>query len=252
MTDQKYRFEPELYRVIRSGDSRVVPPLYADKQRTLLDIERLRYFGPWVHHILLQCRPDNEIAQILTACPNVYDLALWIVYGDGAPLVPILARLPLRRLSLDPMSLFYYSSAGAPDDIVPLAQAPFDALTHLEILNISGSWNLWRELALLPRLTHLAFGCGRLKDALVERALAECAALEVLVLPHTDSQANEYLKIAETQKDPRIVGVIYSANGCLDEWEVGARGGGDIWITAEERVRNARLEGRGGCHRCHS
>ncbi len=195
-----------------------------------------------MHHILLQYRPDNEIAQILTACPNVYDLALWIVYGDGAPLVPILARLPLRRLSLDPMSLFYYPSTGAPDDIVPLAQAPFDALTHLEILNISDSWNLWRELALLPRLTHLSLECSYIERTFVERVLAECTTLEVLVLHYADE--DEYSDMGEILKDPRVIPLPEVDSECLDEWEVGTGGREDFWITAEERVKNARLEGR--------
>ena len=232
----------------------MVPPLYtvnnpprSNRRRKAdsLDIERLLYFGPWVHHILLHIRPVEEIAQILTACPNVHDLALWIIRGNGAHLLPILARLPLRRLSFDPSS-FFCSSAEAPDCIVPLTQAPFDALTHLEVINVSGGWNLWHELALLPRLTHLALEGSQIEEALIERALAECAALEVLVLPYADDlhAAGDELQMAEMQKDPRVVVLLYSnTGGCLDEWEIGAGGGEDFWITAEERVRNARLGG---------
>ncbi len=230
-------------------DRRVVPPLYTDSLiRGSLDIARLQYFGPWVHHILLQHRPVDEIAQVLTACPNVHDLALWIVRGNGASLVPILARLPLRRLSFDIRPLFY-SITEALDGVVPLGQAPFDALTHLEVINVSGGWNLWHELALLPRLTHLAIEGSRIENGVevMERALTECAALEVLVLRYADDLAHtpDDLQIAERQNDPRYVVMAYSDHsvGCLlDEWEVGARSGEDFWITAE-RVRSARLRG---------
>lgn len=235
--------------MIRSGDGRVVPPLYIDSlprddvpnKARQLDIERLQHFGPWVHHILLQSRPVHEIAQVLTACPNVPDLALWIVHGDGAPLVPLLARLPLRRLSFDPRS-FFDSDARAPDGSVPLGQAPFDALTHLEVINVSAAWDQWRQLALLPRLTHLVLGCGTPGEAPVERALAECAALEVLVLPYAgEVLLGDLANLAEVQKDPRVV-LLHFSGEYLDDWEVGARGGEDFWITAEKRVEKASCE----------
>ena len=229
----------------------MVPPLYTDslprgdeprdRDAGALDTERLQRFGPWVHHILLQCRPVDEIAQVLTACPNVHNLALWIVRGDGACLVPILARLPLRRLSFDPRSLFYYPSAGAPDGVVPLGQKPFDALTHLQIINACGAWDVWGELALLPRLTHLALEGSAIEEALVERALAECAAVEVLIQRYADD--DEYPYVEKVQKDSRVV-LLYVIEECLDEWEVGAGGGEDFWVTAEKRVKNARLAGR--------
>ncbi|KJA15483.1 hypothetical protein HYPSUDRAFT_365767 [Hypholoma sublateritium FD-334 SS-4] len=241
-------FEPELYRVVRSGKGRVVPPLYIDslpredvsEKARQLNLERLQRFGPWVHHILLQCRPVHEVAQVLTACPNVHNLALWIIQGAGAPLVPLLARLPLRRLSFDPRS-FFALDARAPDGSVPLGQAPFDALTHLEVINVTAAWDQWRQLALLPRLTHLVLGCGMPSDAPVERVLEECAALEVLVLPYTD--VDDILldnpTLAEVQKDPRVV-LLNLTWDPLDEWEVGARGGEDLWVTAEKRVKKAR------------
>ncbi|KAF8965568.1 hypothetical protein BDZ97DRAFT_1918129 [Flammula alnicola] len=234
-------FEPELYRIVRSGEGRVIPPLYAgtgerhtrNTERDI-DIDRLRQFGPWVKHILLQNRTSGEIKQVLEFCPNVHNLALWIIHGSCTHLVPILEKLPLRRFSFDPT---YFFENYAPDLSIPFDQPLFHNLTHLEIINATSSWSKWRQLALLPKLTHLALA-GIVNQHLIDRVIVECASLEVFVMFYADVHfiAGE---LSLSQKDPRVV-LLQSVLDHLDHWETGARGEEDFWITAEKRKQEAR------------
>src|SRR6188768_3400872 len=87
-TQSPYRFEADLYRIIRSGnDGIVIPPIYLKpahkKYSADPDLERIARFGVHVRHILLQNRHSEEIIDILNLCPNVENLALWIVHGES-------------------------------------------------------------------------------------------------------------------------------------------------------------------------
>ncbi|KAF8196574.1 hypothetical protein BJ912DRAFT_923403 [Pholiota molesta] len=253
-------YEPELYRIIRSGEGKVIPPLYHDhrrrtpvlqllklkvppKEESALRLDRLQHFGPWVRHILLQNRPAHEIQQVLDACPHVADLALWIVHGACTPLIGTLERLPaLRRLSFDPTAFFVSvptsggggGGGGAADDFsIAFAQPMFRNLTHLEIINVSSSWAKWRQLALLPRLTHLALA-NVADQHFIDRILQECALLEVVVMFYLDLYSLGE-NVSFVQKDRRVV-LLRSVVDHLEHWEVGARGGVDFWVTAERRV----------------
>ncbi|KAF9483105.1 hypothetical protein BDN70DRAFT_874154 [Pholiota conissans] len=254
-------FEPELYRIIRSGeDGRVVPPpLYDDEKEIrhrsparnvlqrfkraapirdskVLRLERLRQFGPWVNHILLQNRTAHEIKQVLEACPNVSNLALWIIHGSCTPLISTLENLPqLNRLSFDPTSFFVNFT---PDFSVEFDQPMFRNLTHLEIINVSSSWTKWRQLALLPKLTHLALA-NVADQTFIDRILNECALLEVFVMFYMDLYTLGDL-VSLVQKDPRVV-LLLSVVDHLAHWEDGARGGTDFWVTAERKVALAKI-----------
>lgn len=258
-----YRLEPTLYRVIRSGEGRVVPPIYKPRQcptdAPTLDLARLNRIGPWVRHILLQNRSSAEIATVLAACPHADNIALWIVHGRCATVAQLLASRPLRRLSIDPSAFF---ERVAPDHSVPLARAlcaddsdgysadaDADAasnsrgrsgaaeLTHLEVINASSSWGKWNQLAQLPALTHLALAGVLVNQEFIDHVLEECAALKVLVLFYITMFDLDRLDLV--QRDPRVV-LLHSARDHLGQWEAGARGKVDFWVTAERRVGQAQ------------
>ncbi|KAJ3508435.1 hypothetical protein NLJ89_g5756 [Agrocybe chaxingu] len=236
--------EPELYRIIRSGDDgKVIPPLYKSNYRHTVagctpDLERIAKFGPHVRHTLLQNRPSEEIGKILQLCPNVQNLAIWIIHGSCSHLVPILEGLrSLRRLSFDPS---YFFQDYCDDWKVPLDLPAFSRLTHLEIINASQHWGKWKKLASMPALTHLALA-GLVDGALVDHILKECQRLELLItfyldIPFTGLQD-------ASNKDPRAVQLL-SVTNHLEHWEHGARGGEDFWITAE-KVKRKRIEEQG-------
>ncbi|KAF9557966.1 hypothetical protein CPC08DRAFT_709998 [Agrocybe pediades] len=243
-------FEPELYRVVRSGEDEViVPPLYKDEggstitaismtSATTLDIPRLQKFGPHVWHVILQRRHPEEIEKILECCPNVRNLALWIVGGSCTRLIPLLndKLIHLRRLSLDPSCFFENYDV---DLSIPLDQPMFHRLTHLEIVNATSSWSKWRQLAFLPHLTHLALA-GVASQELIDSVLMECEKLEIFVIfyMHRGFLGGD---VALLQKDIRVV-LLQSVADHLDHWERGARGEEDFWIAAEQRKRQALMQ----------
>jgi len=242
-TQSPYRFEADLYRIIRSGDDGIVfPPIYLKpahkKYSADPDLERIARFGVHVRHILLQNRFSEEIIDILNLCPNVENLALWIVHGEsGHKLVPAFEGLRrLKRLSFDPACLqtnvdFYERNTPVAFDLPCFAK-----ITHLDIINASTTWSRWSKVSVMPALTHLALA-GVVNQQLVNRVLRECPRLELLVLFYLVSG---YLgeDVSESQNDHRVV-FLQSVSDHFGNWEAGARGQEDYWVTAE-RIRETR------------
>ena len=199
----------------------------------MIDFGRLRQYGRHVRYILLQNRPSQEIGGILECCPNVHNLALWIIHGSCAHLIPILEGLPLRRFSFDPS---YFFENYAHDFSVPFDQPLFHNLTHLEIINATSAWSKWKQLACLPKLTHLALA-GVVNQQLINCVLKECRMLELFVMFYLSTH---YLEgdVIFPQKDPRVV-FLKSVIDHLNHWEVGARGEEDFWITGDKCKQKA-------------
>ncbi|PPR04410.1 hypothetical protein CVT26_004235 [Gymnopilus dilepis] len=233
---QRFRiwFEPELYRVIRSGEGRVVPPLYtSDSPTATLDFLSLGRFGTHVRHVLLQKRSSEEIKNVLLHTPNVTNLALWIIKGSCANLIPILESLPIRKLSFDPS---YFFDNFAPDMSIPFDQPLFQNITHLEIINATSSWSKWKQLARLPQLTHLALA-GMVNQPLIDQVLKECRKLQLFIMFYMNIGLLGG-EVRLPQADLRVV-LLKSVSDHLDHWEKGARGEEDFWITAEKRKQEA-------------
>ncbi|KAF8149392.1 hypothetical protein B0H34DRAFT_733582 [Crassisporium funariophilum] len=225
---------PELYRVLRAGEGRVVPPIYCSESdvgspRTL-DIPRLKNIGPHVQHILLQKWHVSEIQEILKYCPNVRNLALWIVRGSCLPLLPVLSTLSIRRLSFDPL-LFFPSHH---EYHIPFDQPLFWNITHLEIINAPSEWKSWHKIALMPKLSHLALS-GELNQALLDDILENCTLMELLIVISETEEG-----MTNEQHDRRVV-VLEPSWDYLDHWELGARGGDDFWIIAAKRAAESKF-----------
>jgi len=101
-------------------------------------------------------RSDLRLALhlILSVCTGVKNLWIWIEPLYMIPLVPLIAKLPLKHFYAVSQPVFF---EFAPEHPV------FSGLTHLEL---EGSSNVcpnrrenWLNLCLLPRLTHLTFDC---------------------------------------------------------------------------------------------
>lgn len=203
----------------------------------MLDIPRIQKFGPNVHHIILQRRRAEEIEKILECCPNVRNLALWIIGGSCKQLITILNKnmVYLKRLSIDPS---YFFENYALDFSIPFDQPMFHRLSHLEIINATSSWSKWRQLALLPCLTHLALA-GVVNQQFINHVLAESEELQIFVVFYT--HLGFLGEVMNPQKDVRVV-LLQSVADHLDHWERGARGKEDFWIVAEKRKGDALLQ----------
>ncbi|TFK74248.1 hypothetical protein BDN72DRAFT_833579 [Pluteus cervinus] len=186
--------EPLLYETIiqdkRSGKEATFP-LPEGKSR-------------YVRNLLLGGTVDwSSTDEILRDCPNITNLAVWCRTTPDC--LDIIKNLPLKRLSANFHALtpppppplithligpqvglgLGFGFGGAPTFSVETYTTPypfshFQTLTHLELTNFCGEWELCSELSMVPGLTHLAFNYQVPLDVL-NGALDECRVLEVLV-----------------------------------------------------------------------
>ena len=260
------RFKPELYRIIRIDPNRpaTLPPFLFDETVSadcrVVDTKRLATYGHWVQHVLLQSCHMTDLLDILKHCQNVEDLALCVVHGgsDQSLLEGLSLCRKLKKLTLLPSDFFYVPT-------IPFAHPAFSNITHLEIINfITNSWELWSQLTEMPRLTHLAITVDpALLTGIVLCLLIGCKYLKLLILVNqniNDDPAYELEKswsnpshyklselgpIAGWMLDSRVV-LLNTSNLPLGDdpvgdWEMGARGGSDFWIIAEE-IQAERLK----------
>lgn len=191
----------------------------------------MSFFHDHVRHLSLfmDSSDVDSLMRLLALCDATVDLQLF----RGSPnLLPLLSALPLRRLSVDLSNLF----PSGRDFSHPL----FMNITHLALYN-SGDWdwNTWSGLAQLPCLTHLSFHNSPVYPAFCNKALLHCKSLETFAICIDKGEATRaFPEYATAAIDPRFV-ILAVANLPWD-WEIGARGGEDRWVIAEECVRQRR------------
>ncbi|KAF8965560.1 hypothetical protein BDZ97DRAFT_1757117 [Flammula alnicola] len=232
--------EPSLYRIFRANRrGRVFPPFCLGTQNSTLDMPRLMRYGQHIRHVVLREHSARSVRKILDRCPNVENLALWIVDGSCAPLVPVLEALPLKRLSVDALDFLLFHGEEMVD--VPITLN----ITHLDINNF-GYLDVteWEQITSLPELTHLFFnGCPR--GELLENLLHKCVKLELLVLfiPWGERISSPFQHGHGQPKirDKRLVKVS-SIVEYEKQWELGTLRGGDFWKIYEEKRDSARLD----------
>ncbi|KAJ7737351.1 hypothetical protein B0H16DRAFT_1891686 [Mycena metata] len=228
--------EPLLYRVVVFTHARVrnddfttrLSIALQSRTRSHSDSDLLRH----VHHLLFTQTDSRPLHEVLAKCTAVQNLVL-LHFPRDSGFLPLISGMPLRRLTTTLSDLFF----PAPIDF---AHPLFAHLTHLELVDNfrQSDWDGWKGLALIPNLTHLAF-LFEIPAPIINGALADCPALQILII--LESWPTEV-----SVQDPRFL--IMKAPPLFEDWNIGARGGDDLWVRAEKfiaRRKSSEVE-RGG------
>jgi hypothetical protein len=208
------------------------PRSFSQGVRNFFEGRPRSFFHNHVRHLCLDLSAAVFLDDIvLLACDATVNVHL---SGGNSELLPHLAKLPLRRLSLDLKYLFHHS----PDFTHPL----FATITHLRLNNPNCLWPQLSSLAQMPCLTHLSFDGILLEVASYCNALRDCKSLQVLATSWSKVEVVEALvhidAYAAVATDLRFV--VLLATHRIRDWEMGARGGANYWVRADELVRKRR------------
>ncbi|KAF7335603.1 hypothetical protein MVEN_02214800 [Mycena venus] len=175
---------------------------------------------------------DAELEKVLRACTFVVNLLL---IGD-------LAKPPLLRMvaEMRPTRLVMLGDLMSPqlDLTIPF----FHNLSHFFIGDISrrggvmhANWPQLHNLAELRSLTHLALSNCTAPDV-VSDLLCGCLRLRVLIVC-----TQEAIPALEGIDDCRLVLMVKTEN-IVEDWDLGIRGGKDIWVRADAATLHKRRE----------
>ncbi|KAJ7761820.1 hypothetical protein B0H16DRAFT_539978 [Mycena metata] len=194
------------------------------------------------------CIPDwlhsGQIGDFLNACSGIETLAIFGISVVVPTLLPALAKMPLRRLSLELLPLF--GAVPGLDFTVDFRHQIFSRLTHLTIQDIpeeNPDPGMWAGLVELPFLTHLAFTNWHLPP-IFNTILAQCQALQVFVLKCSAVHIAHTEGLGYFAHDPRAVVLVVKK--FQEDWEAGVDGGQDFWKRAEkflEKRRTGEIDG---------
>ncbi|KAF8149548.1 hypothetical protein B0H34DRAFT_802522 [Crassisporium funariophilum] len=222
--------EPEIYRVLRTGGERVVPPIYKEEYEhprppRELDVPRLQRFGPHVRHAMFFYCPWRDIVVVLQHCTNLQNVALWSPRDRSEALaqsaIASLEALPyLRQLTFEPRDFFPDCGLSFPFDI-PM----FRNITHLDIIHTNASLEWWSKISSLRKLSHLLIQPNA-TTGFVDAILSACPTLQKLMF------AGPYAIKQASPPDKRLIHVDLLSN--LNLWEESVRNGEDYWIAAEK------------------
>ncbi|KAJ7097521.1 hypothetical protein C8R44DRAFT_889065 [Mycena epipterygia] len=176
---------------------------------------------------------EQAVCTLFSICVGVQNLALW---GLSRSVLPLFARLRLRRLSLP---------ADAPWS--PGSDPFYAAITHLHLHSYHLQQTpVYYNTGRLPSLSHLCVdSISYVARPPLRRILEECKKLEVLVCMFHNQRT---LKVSSTVTratgseidDPRIVTMVMDDGEYVKDWKVGAAGGRDFWVRAEEIIAKRR------------
>ncbi|KAF8178222.1 hypothetical protein K438DRAFT_1836520 [Mycena galopus ATCC 62051] len=242
----KIWIEPLLYTVLTIGAPNLSKgnanssSLSMQTLSNLMDGKPASFFRDHVRHIYFMGSAAAPILRILSVCDAIEDLNLPLEMQSPSTLAPVLAALPLRRMSI--LWLHFFPARTLTDSSHPL----FTHLTHLEVNDwVTGvSWDEWAGLVRVPRLSHLSFP-SYIDNETCQAVLRHCKALEVLVVV---CFARTRVHISEREElglDARFVLLVVSDSH--HEWEMGARGGMDYWVRADVFVKKRRAGEVKGC-----
>ncbi|KAJ7266172.1 hypothetical protein C8J57DRAFT_1469958 [Mycena rebaudengoi] len=265
--------EPLLYRVLQLSS-----PYLAARVMKSVKTKPAPFLASTVRHVLVNARTyslDLEMFEsFLKSCSGITSLS---IEGDiiGANLLPVLGNMRVQRLSVNMEQLFRdkverpifgdeqifgHDDDNEDDDhnkedwAVDLQHPLFAAASHLDIFDYFDiekeepeAMRWLKHLSALPALTHLAFSSPP-NPQVMYSVLDSCPRIDVLLIMFPvirKNTAKEYLKhIADDFCDSRFVAAIYK--DYYSDWELGARGGKDIWARAEEfiaRKKRGEIEG---------
>ncbi|PPQ72642.1 hypothetical protein CVT26_004349 [Gymnopilus dilepis] len=240
--------EPFLYEtLVYSNKFHSYPPIIdGEKWRPSGRLPLFEKATGYAKKVLIEGVTASSAIDIVGNSPNIEVLGIWALpsmFQDCRPLLPLIQSLPtLTRLSTSPRDLFRVR--GVP---FVFRHEPFDKLTHLEILCMEEgvcNWDTWAELALLPKLTHLAIDYSNI--TFVTDALMHLPKLKLLVCFYEDRQEvlhRAALRGEEGIRHPRHpntgimmdnrVVQIPEVHDWIEDWERGVHGQEDFWKRAE-------------------
>ncbi|TFK66115.1 hypothetical protein BDN72DRAFT_844740 [Pluteus cervinus] len=201
---------PHVFNIVRLNWARPLPTKFNEPV--------YKRYGKHTRHLFI----ESSGSEYLHLFPNVTDLAFWTRCNQTH--IPILLQLPLTRVSLYP-SL----------ELFPV----FSNVTHLDFLTSlideDSVGSVLQPLVYLPNLTHLSVLPNTSTETL-ELFLdkGRCPQLKVVIL-WGDSD-NDFAELDDDcwseyeGSDPRVLHVKCEPRW---DWEVGARGGVDMWEFAE-------------------
>ncbi|KAJ6564458.1 hypothetical protein B0H19DRAFT_1141137 [Mycena capillaripes] len=166
---------------------------------------------------------------------------LWIAYEayDKPPdIFPLIEDLPLRQLYCNLTHLFGLQRQ------IDFDHRIFASVTHLELFDswMSNSFDptIWRNLALIPQLSHLSFN-DPASVTIWPSLLLTCHSLRVFValgLFPMQAMINSHQEKEELVEDSRFV--IMTLNEATRDWQMGAHTGIDYWSRAEDFIAKRR------------
>ncbi|KAK7038317.1 hypothetical protein R3P38DRAFT_2905605 [Favolaschia claudopus] len=202
----------------------------------LLDQKPACFFQDRVRSLVLSGLEDGIVARILSLCTRVSHLALFGISTEPAWL-SMIAEMPLLEIS---SSIDGFFTPLGVDFHHPL----FNTLSHLDLFEAPASAGWVDVLCSLPRLTHLSFNSDTsLENVSFREILAKGTSLQVLVLvvgsiqeiESEDYPFSEYRYFADDCRS-----VIMLVEDCLRDWEIGAIGGENYWIRAQNFIQKRR------------
>lgn len=197
----------------------------------------------------------KQIHIVLEHFVNLKNIALWLSWeGDDENVWRALGKeLRPQRFSCQIEEFFGGGIRGDPLIKIDFGHPFFSRLTHLDVLDSVGARALWKGLESLPCLTHLSFAAsvGRIFSfdilepvkSFLSKMLEECPTLEVILFFHSDLQDDTRVldRVLTPQRDPRYV-VLPAPRSFHDDWEAPFLGQSDVWLRAEEKVREQRAK----------
>ncbi|KAJ7748367.1 hypothetical protein B0H16DRAFT_1692153 [Mycena metata] len=174
-----------------------------------------------------------RLRQLIAACSRIE--TLWISNNLVPGILPVLAQMPLQRLSIHLGRLF-----GALK--IDFGHPIFSRLTHLNVLDCSSptpeAWEeSWTGLFELPCLTHLAFQ-DIFSGPIVRDILAQSRNLRLLILKSYDDTFRHGEIMPFATDDVRCVVMV--VKNSLKDWEAGVVDRADYWTKAEEFSKKRR------------
>ncbi|KAJ7761792.1 hypothetical protein B0H16DRAFT_1530554 [Mycena metata] len=174
---------------------------------------------------------STRLRQLIAACSRIETLDISNNLVPG--FLPVLARMPLRRLSIHLDLLF-----GALK--IDFGHPIFSRLTHLSVLDCP-VWEVWEEswtgLFELSCLTHLAFQ-NFFSGPIVGDVLAQSRNLRLLVLTSSHDILEHGDIVPFATHDVRCVVIV--VKNSLKDWEAGVVDRVDYWTKAEEFSKKRR------------
>ncbi|KAJ7128812.1 hypothetical protein C8R43DRAFT_1027226 [Mycena crocata] len=197
----------------------------------LLDSRPASFFHDSVRQLLCADPTQLELETILAKCSGAHNI--YIPGSSRLTFLSLLKQMAPRRLHVT--SLFHLFLPVLVDYSLPL----FARLTHLDLSH----WDFLPESpnpAALPCLTHLAVqGPTASGHTAIERALADCPHLRVLLVIRLNATAVNHELSAHFAHDLRFVQMLVPDP--IADWKSGAMGGEDCWSKADAIVRERKL-----------